>query len=76
MVFVPTWLIVLRIIQVIVDCVVIPIFQDTKVPGVMYFICAGVSLCCIFGTLLLPETKGAMLDDKIKTATVTDKDDN
>ncbi|KAL4228893.1 hypothetical protein ACF0H5_011933 [Mactra antiquata] len=51
-------------------------YLNTRVPGVMYFICAGVGLCCIIGTLLLPETKGVALEDKIKTNKVIDQPDN
>lgn len=32
----------------------------------MYFVCCGVSACCIVATFFLAETRGAVLDDKIQ----------
>ncbi|WAR00506.1 OCTL-like protein [Mya arenaria] len=40
-------------------------FLDTRVPGVMYFVCGAVGGCCILGTLALSETRGAQLQDRI-----------
>lgn len=44
---------------------VVFLLQDIMFPGSMYFVCSGVSVCCILGTLALSETKDDSLKDII-----------
>ena len=41
------------------------VFQDMHVPGILYFICGGVSVGCICALFWLPETKDSNLNDKL-----------
>ena len=42
-----------------------PFFKDTLIPGVVYFVCGGLSVVCVLGTIGIPETKDSNLNDKL-----------
>ncbi|XP_053387558.1 solute carrier family 22 member 6-like [Mercenaria mercenaria] len=41
------------------------VYLDTHVPGLLLYLCGGLSVLCAIGTSLLPETKDKYLLDKI-----------
>ncbi|XP_060552265.1 organic cation transporter protein-like [Ruditapes philippinarum] len=42
------------------------VYLNSYFQGLLFYVCGGIAVICIIGTLFLPETKGQNLNDKIK----------
>ncbi|XP_045211659.2 organic cation transporter protein-like [Mercenaria mercenaria] len=47
------------------------VYLNTYFRGLLFYVCGGIAVLCVIGTIFLPETKDSDLNDKIKTDTQT-----